>query len=103
MKGHCLHWDTSGRGASRATVLIVLLDDNTVLGNTGEGVTGVCDTRNRASSARNSLDAKTVLAVDDLVVSEVDVADSVVRAAANRADRKTVATSARAAREGDVS
>jgi hypothetical protein len=80
-----------------------LLDDDTVLSNAGEGVAAVCDTRDGTSGARDSLDADTVVAVDDLVVGEVNVADSVVVTAANGADGKTVTASAGAAGEGDVS
>jgi hypothetical protein len=80
-----------------------LLDDDAVLSNAGEGVTTVSHTWDGAGGSRDSLDADTVVAVDDLVVKEVDVADSVVWAAANRADWETVTSSARAAREGDIS
>jgi hypothetical protein len=63
------------------TVLVVLLDDDAILSNAGESVTTVSHTRDGTSGSGDSLDADTVIAVNDLVVKEVDVADSVVRAA----------------------
>ena len=101
--GQTSNGDASGGCASWGTVLVVLLDDNAVFLDAGKGVAAVCDTRNGTGGARDSLDTDTVVAVDDLVVGEVDVADSVVIAAANGTDRKTVTTSTRAAGEGDVS
>lgn len=101
--GQSSDWDACGGCASRGTVLVVLLNDNTVLLDAGKGVTAVCDSRNGTSGARDSLDTDAVVAVDDLVVGEVDVADSVVVATANGTDRETVTASARAAGEGDIS
>jgi hypothetical protein len=98
-----LHRNAVGRSAGRRTILVVLLDDDAVLSNARESVAAVGDARDGASGSRYSLDADTVVAVDDLVVEEVDVADSVVGAAANGTDRETVTASARAAGEGDVS
>lgn len=68
----------------------------------GEGVAAVVDALHSASGTVNSLDTDAVITVRNLIICEVDVADSVVGAAANGADTKTVATSARTAREGDV-
>jgi len=55
-----------------------------------------------AGCTGDSLDAESIIAVDDLVVGEVDVADSVVRAAADRTDGETVTTSAGTTGEGDA-
>jgi hypothetical protein len=80
-----------------------LLDDDAVLSDAGESVTSVCNAWDGTSGSRDGFDADTVIAVDDLVVGEVDVADSIIGAAANRTDREAVSSSARTAREGDIS
>jgi hypothetical protein len=98
-----LHRNARSRNAGWTTILVVLLDNDAVLPNAGESVAAVGDARDGASGTRDSLDADTVVTVDDLVVKEVDVADSVVGTAADGTDRKTVTASARTAREGDVS
>lgn len=81
---------------------VILLDNNTVLGNVGEGNVGVGDTADRASGTVDGLDADTVVAVKDLGVLNGHAADNVVITSTDRADGDTVATTAGTAREGDV-
>jgi len=57
----------------------------------------------RALSVGDSLDANTVVGVDDLRVEDLNSVNDVVVAATDRADGETVATGAVAAGEGDVS
>jgi hypothetical protein len=54
--------------SSGTSILIVLLNDYTVFGDVGEDVAGVSDARDLSSSTVDSLDAKTILRVGDLVV-----------------------------------
>lgn len=56
-----------------------------------------------ASSARDGLDADTVVGVDDLGVEDVDGVDGVVAPATNAANAQAVAAGAVAAGEGDLS
>jgi hypothetical protein len=100
--GETSDWDTVSGLASGRTVLVVLLDDNTVLGNTRENVARVGNTRNLASSAVDCLDTKTILRVGHLVVQELNARDGVVITTTNGADGETVAPSAGRARNSDV-
>jgi hypothetical protein len=88
-------------GAARRTV-IGLLDEDAVLCDARQGDVLVRDTLDRASVARDSLDAHAILRVDNLRGREGDCFDRVVAASADGADRETVATGAVAARESDV-
>jgi hypothetical protein len=88
--------------AGGRTILVVLLNNNTVLGDAGEDVARVSDAGDLSSSTVDSLDTETVLRVGDLVVQELDVRDSVVVATSDRADGQTMATSASGARNRDV-
>ena len=94
--------DTGGRLAGRGAVLVVLLDDDTVLGDVGEGDVLVGNVGDGASGAGDGLDADTVVGVADLGVLNDDVLDDVVRAATDRADGETVATRAGTTNEVDV-
>ena len=94
--------DASGGLAGGRTVLVVLLDNNTVLGDSREDVAGVSDAGDLASSAVDSLNTETVLRVGDLVVQELDVGDGVVVTTTDGTDGETVATSAGGARNSDV-
>lgn len=51
--------DSIGGSTGRATVLVVLLDDNAVLGDTGESDVLVSDTLDGTSGAGDGLDADT--------------------------------------------
>jgi hypothetical protein len=88
--------------ASGGAILVVLLNNNTVLGDSGENISRVSDAGDFASGTVDSLNTETVLRVGDLVVQELDVGDSVIVATADGSDRETVATSAGGARNGDV-
>lgn len=68
-----------------------------------EGDALVGDVLDRALGVRNSLDANTVVGVNDLRVEDLHGVNDVVVAAANGADGETVATGAVAASEGNVS
>ena len=80
--------------ATRATVEVILLDNETVLLNVFHSDVLVLDVGNIASFALVGLDAASVLAVDDDRVLESDILDSVVGLAANGSDGETMATRA---------
>lgn len=94
--------DTCRRGTSRAAVLVVLLDDDAVLGDTREGDVLVGDILDGPGGAVYSLDAHAVCGVLYHVVIDVDVFNSVVRAAANGTDGETVTTGASASSKRNV-
>jgi hypothetical protein len=96
-------WDTGGGLASRRAVLVVLLDDNSVLGDVLEGDVLVADTRDGTGGARDGLDADTVVRVGDGGVRDDDVLDGVVLAATYGADGDAVSAGAGTAGEVDVS
>lgn len=95
--------DASSGLSSRGAVLVVLLDNNTVLGDSREDVARVSNAGDLASSAVDSLDTETVLRVGDLVVQELDVGDGVVITTTDGTNGETVTTSAGGARNSDVS
>jgi len=68
-----------------------------------EGDALVGDVLDRALGVGNSLDADTVVGVNDLRVEDLHGVNDVVVAASDRADGETVATGAVAAGEGNVS
>jgi hypothetical protein len=84
--------DASGRLAGGRAVLVVLLDDDAVLGDAGERDAGVGDVGDGARRAVHGLDPYAVLRVDHLRVCERHVLDRVVVAAAHGADGEAVAT-----------
>ena len=92
--------NTGGGRACRRAVLIVLLDDDAVLGDVGEGDVLVGDVRDGTSSARDGLDADTVVGVANLRVLNDNALDGIVRAATDRADGQAVTT--RAGTTGEV-
>jgi hypothetical protein len=94
--------NTVSRGTSRAAVLIVLLNNNTVLGNVRELDVLVGDAANRTSSTGYSLDSHTVVGVGNGRREDLDVLDDVVGAAADGTDADAVAAGAGAAGESDV-
>lgn len=94
--------DTSGGRAGGGAILVVLLDDNSVLGDVGEGDILVGDVGYGAGSARDGLDADTVVRVGDLRVFNDNILDDVVGPATDRANGQTVATRTSATDEVDV-
>lgn len=64
--GHIGDGDAGCRGAGRAAVLVVLLDNNTVLGNVGKSDAVILDVGDGSSGTRHGLDANTVVRVGDL-------------------------------------
>lgn len=94
--------DASGGSASGAAILVVLLNDDSVLGNVGQRDVVVLDVGDGASSARNGLDAHAVVRVGDLGVEDANRLDDVVGAAADGANRDAVAAAAVTASKGDV-
>ena len=70
--------NTSGGDASRRAVLVVLLNDNTVLPDAAEGDVLVRDVVDGARGARDGLDAHAVVRVADRVALDVHVLDRVV-------------------------
>ena len=94
--------NTSGGLAGGATVLVVLLDDNTLLLDVLEGDVLVGHAADGASSTGDGLDTDTVVGVNDGGVGNLDVLDDVVVATADGADGDTVAAGAGSAGEFDV-
>lgn len=89
-------------GTRRASILVILLNHNAVLGDVGERDVAVRHIVYLASSAVYSLDAHTILRVGNGGVFYYDTVDCVVRAATDGADREAVATGAGAAGEVNV-
>lgn len=94
--------DTGSGSSSGRTVLVILLNDDTVLGDVGESDGVVLDIGNGTGSARNGLDADTVVGVGDGGVEDANCLDGVVRASTNGSDGETVTAAAVTAGEGDV-
>ena len=94
--------DACGGCSSRATVLVVLLNHDTVLCDIAERYVFVCDVGDRASSAVNGLDADAVRGVGDCGVGDLDVGNGVVVSPADRADGQAVAAGALSTGEDDV-
>ena len=67
--------------ASWGSVLVILLDDDTVLSDTGERNVAVGNSANASSSTRDCLNADTVLGVLDSGARDGDGLDSVIGAA----------------------
>jgi hypothetical protein len=95
--------DTGSGLASGGAVLVVLLDDDTILGDVLESDVLVGNARDGTSGARDGLDADTVVRVDNSVVRDDDVLDYVVAATTNGADGDTVTARAGSTSEVDVS
>lgn len=94
--------DAGGRSSSGRTILVVLLDDDTVFGNVGQSNARVRDSADFTGGAVDGLDADAVVRVDDFGVEEFDVGDGVVVAPADRTNGQTVAAGARTSTECDV-
>lgn len=75
--------NASGRDTSGRSVLIILLDDNTVLGDVGQSDGIVLDVRNRTGGSRNSLDTNTVVGVGDGGVEDANGLDNIVGTSTN--------------------
>lgn len=71
-------WDASGGGTGRAAVLVVLLNDDTVLGDVAQGDAAVGDAGDLAGSAGDRLDTDAVVRVADLAVRNEHSVDGVV-------------------------
>jgi len=93
---------TAGGATVEVTAVVVLLDEDTVLLDLGEGDVGVGDLVDLAGLVLEGLDAETVGGVGDLGVEELDVVNDVIVAATDRADRETVTTVAVTVLEDDV-
>lgn len=79
-------WDTSGGGTGRASVLVILLDDNAVLGDVAQGDAAVGHAGDLAGGAGDRLDADAVVRVANLAVRDVHSVNGVVGTASNRAN-----------------
>lgn len=84
------------------TAVVVLLNEDAVLGDLGEGDVGVGDLVDLAGGVLHGLDADAVGGVGDLGVEELHVVDDVVVAAADTADGETVSAVAVTVLEDDV-
>jgi hypothetical protein len=93
---------TGSGGSSGRAVLVVLLDDNTVLGDARQSDVFVGDAGDGAGGTRDGLDANTVLGVGNGAGRDGYSLDDVIVTATDRADRETVATRAGSAGEGDT-
>lgn len=94
--------NTRSGSAGGASVLVILLDDNAVLGDVGQRDVAVGDVVYLSGSAVDGLNADAVLGVGDGGLLDDDAVDGVVGAAADGADGEAVAARAGAAREMDV-
>jgi hypothetical protein len=97
------NWDTGGWLSSWRSVLVILLDDDTVLADVGESDSLIGDVLDGSLGARNGLDTDTVLGVDDLRVENLDGVNGIVVTTADGTDGETVSTSAGSTGEVDVS
>ena len=104
---HFLHGEISDRdpgsgSSSRATILIVLLDNNALLRNRRQLDIGEGDLLDGARRAGNGLDPDSVVRVRHLGVGDGDVLNVVVVAPADGSDAQAVAARAGATGEEDV-
>lgn len=95
-------WDTSGWCSGRRSVLVILLDDDTVLGDGGQCDVLVGDALDGSRGVVDGLDTHAVLGVLDGGGGDGDGVDDVVVTAADGTDGETVATVAGSAGESDV-
>ena len=86
--------DAAGGCAGGRSVLVVLLDDNSVLRDVRHGDAAVGHVLDRAGCAGDGLDADGLVGVGDDVVGDVDVGDSVVVTAADGSDGDAVSAGA---------
>lgn len=94
--------DTVGRGTSGAAVLVILLNDESVLGNTGKSDILELDVGDGTGGIVDGLDTDTILGVDNLGVGDGHVFDGVVATTTDRTDGETMATVTVAVGESDV-
>lgn len=104
---HPLHRQPGNRHARRrrprrASILIVLFDDDPIARDAAQLDVGVGDAGDRSGGAVDGLDTHPVLRVGDAGVGDGDAGDGVVVAAADAADREAVPAGAGAAGEVDV-
>lgn len=94
--------DPVRRFACRAPVLVVLFDDDSIIGDVGQLDVGVRDLRDGAGGTVDGFNANAILGVGDAGVLDSYVLDGVIVAAAYRADGETVAAGTSAVGEEDV-
>lgn len=94
--------DTVSWGTGWGSVLVILLDDNTVVGDVAESDVLVGDTGDGSSGIGDSLDTDTVLRVADSAVGDGNSVNVVVVTASNGSDGETVSSRAGSAGERDA-
>lgn len=101
---HALHSQVSDGDASGwvSLIIVVLLNDNTIAGNTRELDVAESNARDGAGLARLGLDANTVLRVGNSGVGDSNVLHGVVVTATDGSDGKTVTTRAGTASKDNV-
>ena len=102
LEGDVRDLDTVGWGTSGAAILVILLNNESVLGDTGKGDILELDVGDSTGGIVDGLDTNTVLGVDNLRVGDGHVFDSIVATTTNGADGETMATITVAVGEGDV-
>jgi hypothetical protein len=95
------NWNTGSRVASRATILVILLNNDTVVCDSRESDVFVGNALDGSRSIVNSLDAYAILGVLDCGTGDGHAADGVVIATADGSDRKAVAAVTDSVCEGD--
>lgn len=93
-KSHPANLDPVGRVAGRSSILVILLDINSVVGDARKSNVLVDNVADTTAGAGIRLDATTILAVHDLGVFEGHSIDGVIALASNRTDAQPVATRA---------
>lgn len=94
--------NAGARSAVKVTTVVVLLEEDTILGDVGESDILVGDFVDLSGLGTERLDAHAVGGLGDLAVGEGHGVNGVVIAAANGADGQTVAARAKAVLEGDL-
>lgn len=102
LEGEASDGETAGGVTVEVTAIVVLLNQDTVLGDLGQGDVRVGDALDLAASVLHGLDTDTVGGLGNLAVQELDGVNDVVGSAANAANGQTVATRAETTAEGDV-
>lgn len=94
--------DTAGSRSVQITAVVVLFDQNAVLGNARHGQVRVRDVVDLSGLSRKRLDADGLSALRDLIVRERDGVHGVVLAASYATDRQAVTTRAKTVLESDM-